>query len=41
LKRGYTLTYKNNKIVKSAEGLTAGDAITIKFADGEKTGTIA
>ena len=36
LKRGYTLTFKNQRIVKQSIGLAAGDNITIKFADGEK-----
>ena len=40
LKRGYTLTYMNNKIVKYAEELSAGDKITVKFTDGEKKGKI-
>ncbi|MDR0835497.1 MAG: exodeoxyribonuclease VII large subunit [Tannerella sp.] len=35
LKRGYTLTFKNGKIVKRAEELAMDDEITIKFADGE------
>jgi exodeoxyribonuclease VII large subunit len=40
LKRGYSLTFKDGKIVKRAAELTADDEIIIKFADGEKTGTI-
>jgi len=40
LKRGYSLTYKQNKIVKYAKELTAGDEIMIKFTDGEKEGII-
>jgi len=40
LKRGYTLTYKQNKIVKYANDLTVGDEITIKFTDGDKKGSI-
>jgi exodeoxyribonuclease VII large subunit len=40
LKRGYTLTMKDGKIVKHAAGLSAGDDITITFADGEKKGKI-
>jgi exodeoxyribonuclease VII large subunit len=40
LKRGYSLTLKNGKIVKRAAELTTGDNIIIKFADGEKAGTI-
>ncbi|MDR0742852.1 MAG: exodeoxyribonuclease VII large subunit [Tannerella sp.] len=40
LKRGYTLTVKDGKIVKHAADLSAGDEITVKFADGEKKGKI-
>jgi exodeoxyribonuclease VII large subunit len=40
LKRGYSLVFKDGKIVKQAAGLTNGDNITIKFSDGEKAGTI-
>ncbi|MDR0575518.1 MAG: exodeoxyribonuclease VII large subunit [Tannerella sp.] len=40
LKRGYTLTFKEGQIVKSAEGLSAGDEISVKFSDGEKKGKI-
>jgi exodeoxyribonuclease VII large subunit len=40
LKRGYSLTFKNGKTVRHASELTAGDEITIQFADGKKTGTI-
>ena len=40
LKRGYTLTYKQGKIVKTAQSLSANDEITVKFADGEKKGII-
>jgi len=40
LKRGYTLTFKDGKIVKHAGDLITGDEISVKFADGEKKGTI-
>jgi len=40
LKRGYTLTFKNGRIVKMANDLAAGDEITVKFVDGEKQGVI-
>ncbi|MDR2917196.1 MAG: exodeoxyribonuclease VII large subunit [Tannerella sp.] len=40
LQRGYTLTFKEGRIVKSAEGLSVGDEITVKFSDGEKKGKI-
>ncbi len=34
LKRGYTLTIQNGKIVQSAKGLKKGDLLTTKFKDG-------
>ena len=40
LKRGYTLTLKDGKIVKHSAQLSSGDNISIKFADGEKKGKI-
>ena len=40
LKRGYTLTFKDGKIIKSSIGLAVGDEIFVKFADGEKKGKI-
>ena len=36
LYRGYTLTEKDGKLVKSKEELKQGDLINIKFMDGEK-----
>ena len=36
LKRGYTLTFKNDRIVKHSVELVASDEITIKFFDGER-----
>ncbi len=36
LTRGYTLTEKDNKIVKSAKELKQGDEIKIRFFDGER-----
>ncbi len=35
LKRGYSLTLKDGKIIKQAAGLTAGDELVTRFADGE------
>lgn len=35
LKRGYSLTLKEGKIVKQASGLLSGDELTTRFADGE------
>jgi exodeoxyribonuclease VII large subunit len=40
LKRGYTLTMKEGKIVKYSAELFKGDEITVKFSDGERKGTI-
>jgi Exonuclease VII, large subunit len=40
LKRGYTLTFKDGKIIKRSEDLSPGDEISVKFADGEKKGKI-
>ena len=37
LTRGYTLTEKDNKIVKSANELKQGDEVKLRFYDGEKT----
>ena len=36
LTRGYTLTEKDNKIVKSASEVKKGDEVIIKFFDGDK-----
>ncbi len=38
--RGYTITQKNGKIVKSKKELNAGDKIEIRFSDGEKSAII-
>lgn len=35
LKKGYSLTLKNNKIVKNSSDLSKGDIITSRFFDGE------
>lgn len=40
LKRGYALTLKDNKIVKSASSYTEGDKITVRFADGHVEGVV-
>ena len=40
LKRGYTLTFKDGKIIKHVGDLSSGDEISVKFADGEKKGRI-
>ena len=40
LQRGYTLTLRDGMIVKRAASLSPGDAITIRFADGEREGQI-
>lgn len=36
LSRGYSITMKENKIVKSINDVTCGDRISVKFSDGEK-----
>ena len=41
LTRGYTLTEKDNKIVKSASELKQGDEIKLRFYDGEKKAKVA
>ena len=38
--RGYTITKKNNKIVKSKTELNTGDKIQITFSDGEKSAIV-
>lgn len=35
LKKGYALTYKEDKIIKGIKNLKVNDKITIKYADGE------
>ena len=40
LTRGYTLTEKDNKIVKSASELNSGDEVKLRFYDGEKVAKI-
>lgn len=40
LKKGYSLTLKNNKIVKNSSELSKEDVITSRFFDGEVTSTI-
>ena len=40
LTRGYSLTEKDNKIVKSANELNKNDKVKLKFHDGEKDAII-
>lgn len=40
MSRGYSLVYKDDKLMSSAESLTCGDKITIKFSDSEKNAVI-
>lgn len=40
LTRGYTLTEKDGKIVKSAEELKSDDKVKLRFVDGEKSAVI-
>lgn len=35
LKRGYTVTMKDNKIIRNGKELSVGDRITTRFSDGE------
>ncbi len=36
MSRGYSLAYKNEKIVTSVKDIKLGDRLTLKFSDGEK-----
>ncbi len=36
LYRGYSITEKNNKVIKSKEELKTNDLIEIRFIDGKK-----
>lgn len=40
LKKGYSITYKENKVVLSAHCLKEGDTIRTKFSDGEVISTV-
>ncbi|MDR1601185.1 MAG: exodeoxyribonuclease VII large subunit [Tannerella sp.] len=40
LARGYSLTLKDGKIVKRAAGLAAGDAVILRYADGEREAVV-
>ena len=40
LKRGYTLTYKDNKIISSIEDVKKGDNLTLKLHNGEINTTV-
>ena len=40
LTRGYTITEHNNKVIKSAKELNAGDKIDIRFVDGKRKAEI-
>ncbi|WP_080906068.1 exodeoxyribonuclease VII large subunit [Parabacteroides sp. Marseille-P3160] len=40
LKRGYSLTLKDGKIVKRADALRVGDIFVTRFTDGEHTGKV-
>ncbi|MGQ9805575.1 MAG: exodeoxyribonuclease VII large subunit [Chlorobiales bacterium] len=37
LRRGFSIVFKEGKVVRSASEIAAGDTITIRFADGEKS----
>ena len=40
MSRGYSLVYKENELIKSADELSEGDRITVKFADNEASAVI-
>lgn len=40
LKKGYTLTMKEGKVIKKTSALKSGDEITTRFADGEIKSTV-
>ena len=40
LNKGYSITYKNNEVIKSTSDLNPGDNIVTKIKDGEITSTI-
>jgi len=40
LERGYSIVFKNNKIIKDSSNLKAGDKITIKFHKGQSEATV-
>ena len=40
LAKGYTLTLFDGRIIKSASGLSVGDEVVTRFADGEVTSTV-
>ena len=35
MKKGYSITYKNNNVISSIKNLNIDDNITVKFQDGE------
>jgi exodeoxyribonuclease VII large subunit len=37
LRRGFSMVFKEGKVVRSAGDIKAGDEIVIRFADGEKS----
>ena len=40
MSRGYSLVYKENELIKSADELSEGDRITVRFADNEASAVI-
>ena len=40
LSRGFSITEKDNKIIKSAKDLKTGDKIDLRFVDGERQAEI-
>ena len=41
LQKGYTLTLKDGKILKSVSGLAEGDKVVTRFADGETEAVVS
>ena len=40
MQRGYNITQKNGKVIKSAKELEMGDEVTISFYDGKRKADI-
>jgi exodeoxyribonuclease VII large subunit len=40
LRKGYSLTYINGKLIKNSSGIRKGDVFNTRFYDGELTGKV-
>ena len=40
LSRGYSITTKDNKVIKSVKDLNTGDMVSLRFSDGERQAEI-